>query len=283
MATLRDRLFTPRGAKALMSPWRLLTGVIAGAVAAVLGAPLGVAALIAVGVYAATVLTALAPRRTAPRIDPFTLSEPWRRYVQRAQSARRRFDGVLLNTNAGPIKERLAGIGERLDDGVRQCWLIARRGDDLDAAVTRIDPVAARSRLARLRSAAAVADEGDVIASLEAQLASADRMKTTSAQAASRLALMTTRLDELVARAAEVGVGVGDDAAFGSDVDELVTELEALRLALDETERASASGGGAAPQVSFEASPEPPPPAPAADDDAQHRGEGTAGGETHAS
>ena len=46
------------------------------------------------------------------------------------------------------------------------------------------------------------------------------------------------------ARAIEVSVGAGDTALLGHDVDALVTELEALRVALDETNQASRSATG---------------------------------------
>ena len=62
-----------------------------------------------------------------------------------------------------------------------------------------------------------------------------------------RLRLLDARFDELVARAVEVSVGSGDTNLLGNDVDELVGELEALRIALDETDQAE-SGSLAPPQ-----------------------------------
>ena len=63
--------------------------------------------------------------------------------------------------------------------------------------------------------------------------------------------VLDARFDELVARAIEVSVGAGDSELLGNDVDGLVTELEALRMAIDET--AAAAGApvelpSAAPQ-----------------------------------
>ncbi len=54
------------------------------------------------------------------------------------------------------------------------------------------------------------------------------------------------RFDELVARAVEVSVGAADSSVFGNDVDSLVTELESLRLAMDDTRRAEAGDTGPA-------------------------------------
>ena len=46
---------------------------------------------------------------------------------------------------------------------------------------------------------------------------------------------MEVRLSELAARASEVAVGAGDQDAYRNDVDDLIGQLEGMRLALDET------------------------------------------------
>jgi hypothetical protein len=56
-----------------------------------------------------------------------------------------------------------------------------------------------------------------------------------SSQTALELRLGQTRFEELVARAEEVSIGMSDSDRYASDVDALVDELEALRLALEET------------------------------------------------
>jgi hypothetical protein len=77
---------------------------------------------------------------------------------------------------------------------------------------------------------------------LEAQLQSAGRLEATAVDARDRLRLLDARFDELVARAVEVSVGSGDTTLLGNDVDELVTELESLRVALEETNQAETPG-----------------------------------------
>ena len=72
------------------------------------------------------------------------------------------------------------------------------------------------------------------MASVESQLASADRLKQLSASTADHLRLTQARLDELVARAAEVSVGASDTDRFAHDVDDLVLELEGLHQAVRE-------------------------------------------------
>ena len=66
-------------------------------------------------------------------------------------------------------------------------------------------------------------------------MASADRLKQLSASTADRLRLTQARLDELVSRSAEVSFGASDTDGFAHDVDDLVLEVEGLRLAVQET------------------------------------------------
>lgn len=237
---LRDRFFTPKTAKAILS-WRILLGV--GSAVALAFTPLGVPAAIAIGVlvYAGSVVVAMPRGSKPPRIDPFTLSEPWRQMVQGAQRAGKRLHDTVSGTSAGPLRGRLDHIVGKLDRALAESWEIARRGDEIDYAVGRLDPTALRSKLATLNTRAAAAPSDDLaaaIASVEGQLASADRLKSLSSQTADRLRLTQTRLDELVARAAEVSVGAGDTDAYATDVDDLVVEIEAMRLAVEETRTA---------------------------------------------
>ena len=58
-----------------------------------------------------------------------------------------------------------------------------------------------------------------------------------SATTADKMRLSQARLDELVARAAEVSIGATDTTEFSDDVDDLVMELEGLRLAVQEIPR----------------------------------------------
>lgn len=231
----RDRFFTPATAKALLS-WRLVLGVAAGVAAGLLGLNPIAAIAVGVGVYAASVVMAM-PKTPRSTIDPFAISEPWRHFVQGTQRARQSLRQAVNATSDGPLKARLGDIAHRLEQAVEESWAIAKRGDEIDAAVNRIDPVRLRSRLATLNTAS-TPTEGDLaeaVASLESQLASADRLKALSASTADRLRLTQARLDELVARAAEVSIGTSDTDTYSHDVDDLVVELEGLRLAIAET------------------------------------------------
>jgi hypothetical protein len=79
-------------------------------------------------------------------------------------------------------------------------------------------------------------------------VASARRLGTVAQDARDRLSLLDARLDEAVARAVELSLRAEDVAelgGLGGDVEELVGEMESLRVALDE---AGAAGRGGTPQ-----------------------------------
>jgi len=232
----RDRFYTPNTAKAILS-WRLLLGVGVGIVAGLLGLPIVAAIGVGAAAYAVSVMIAM-PRATTVAIDPFVLGEPWRRLMQDAQGASRKLHTTVASTTEGPLRSTLQAIADQLEHGLAEAWAVARRGDEIDDAVRRLDPTALRSKLAtqRQRAAAAPSPDADAaVASVERQIDTADRLKQHSAETADALRLTQTRLDELVARASEVQVGVVDTDAYRRDVDDLVIKLEALHQAVQET------------------------------------------------
>src|SRR6266545_3751921 len=165
--------------------------------------------------------------RALPPIDPFTVGERWRRHVTAAQSSLRRYREIVAATAPGPLHDKLAEIARQVERGVGECWQIAKRGDELDKAAGRLNTATLRADLER-------AGDDVTKASLQSQLASADRIRTTRDTADERLKLLNTRLGELLAQAAEVSVGTDTTAELGSAVDDVVTELEALRLAMED-------------------------------------------------
>ncbi|CAN5577919.1 MAG: hypothetical protein H0V69_13375 [Acidimicrobiia bacterium] len=238
--SLPDRFYTPQTAKALLS-WRLFAGVAAAIVAVVLSVHWGVALLIGLAVYAGLVALAMPKPAGKVAIDPFAISEPWRRFVTNAQRAGRNVHDTVNRTTDGPLKDRMAQITQRLDAGLAEVWNVARRGDEIDDAVRRLDPTALRSKLNTLELQSGGAPSDDVAAavrSVQSQLQSADRLKALSSETADKLRLAQTRLDELAARATEVSVGSSDSVEFADDVDELVVEMEGLRLAVEEINEA---------------------------------------------
>lgn len=193
----------------------------------------------AVVVVAAAAILLQRPR-PAPDFDPFTVGEPWRQFAQSAQRSASKLRATVDATPPGPLRARMTTIVHRLDHGLHETWTIARRGHQIDATVRRLDPVALRAKLAALeaRNSADSSDDLDAaIESVKSQIQSTERLKSESARTADRLRLTQARLDELVTRAAEVSIGAGDTDAYEHDVDDLVIELEALRQAVEETNR----------------------------------------------
>jgi hypothetical protein len=225
----RDRFYTPQTAKAILG-WPILLG-IGVAVCSIL---LGFSPIVGIGggvlAYGLAVFIAV-PRDQRVRIDPFTVHEPWRQFVQGAQRSATKLHQTVEAVSPGPVQDRMASIVAKLDHGLDETWQIARRGHDIDQAIHRLDPTALRSKLDTLQQQGAT----KAIASVESQLESVDRLKAQSTKATSTLRLAQTRLDELVARAAEVSVGAGDTDAYEHDVEDLVVELEGLRQAVQET------------------------------------------------
>ncbi len=160
-------------------------------------------------------------------IDPFTLGERWRRHVAAAQSTQRRYKEIARSTPDGPLRERLAEIDRQVQHAVEECFGIARRGDELDDALRRFDTASLAAQLQR-------AGDDVTRASVQSQLDSAGRIRATRDDTDARLRLLTTRMGELVAQAAEVSVGTDSTDELGSGVGEVVTQLESLRLALND-------------------------------------------------
>ena len=129
----------------------------------------------------------------------------------------------------------------RLDEGVDESWRIAKRGHEIVGALEQIDTAGAAAEVAELEAAGnlVTGPQAATIESLRAQLAAAERLSSLARQSRDRLRLLDARFDELIARAVEVSVGTGDSEVLGHDVDQLVSELESLRVAMEETDKLS--------------------------------------------
>ena len=140
---------------------------------------------------------------TRPKIDPFTVGEPWRRHVSSALSTQRRFDEIVQRRGrrpaARPVDEhRRAGASRR------------RRAVRHRQARRRARPRHRRgSTPASVKRQLAAATDDDSRAALQSQLDAAERMRATRDETDQQLKTMNLRLGELVAQAAEVSVGGG--------------------------------------------------------------------------
>ena len=230
--------------QALRSPAALGLAVAGAGIGALAGLSLlAVAGVAAVGYGTGAALTAALRRRNSPgrsagRIDPFTLGEPWRLRVREALRARARYQTAVEEARNGPLRDRLADIGTRIDAGVEECWRVANQGDALRRGLRSLEPGRLRTSLAAAEASAGEGAEGDPrIGALRAQLTSAERLAAAAEDADQRLRLLSARLGEAAARAVELSLGAGGDEALtglGSEVDEVVDQLESLRLAIDE-------------------------------------------------
>jgi hypothetical protein len=251
--SLRDRFLTPRVARAMTSPLGIL---LAGA-----GAAAGIVALGPVGgvvgaavAWGGRVLAAVPRAPAGPDIQPRTLGQPWRSYVERAQASQRRFDAAVRRARAGPLADRLAQIGDRVGTGVEESWEVAQRGHSLAEARRQIDVDAIVGDLKTTRRVLDNPASGEpgrefnretyarTAEALGAQLASARRLEDVITRADAELRLLDARLAEAVTRAIELSAHAGDAndlGRLGDDVDGVVSEMEALRQALDEAGRPS--------------------------------------------
>jgi hypothetical protein len=268
---LPEHLKNRKTAEAVTAPSALLLAGAGTAAGVLAGAALPVAVLVGVAAYGVRVAFGL-PRKPRPeRIDLGALSQPWRAYVKDAMEAQRRYARAVSTTDPGPLHDRLAEIGARLDAGVRECYRIGRRGAALDTGLAGLQtgvawadlmhgldafrvPGQLRERVQQgesIRDNAALADELrkvgvdaqglDKLEALQAQVLSAQRLVGVAQDARSRLELLNARLDEAVARAVELSLSAEDATALqglGGDVDDLVGEMESLRTAMDEAGRA---------------------------------------------
>jgi len=236
----RDRFFTPKTARAILS-WRILIGAGVAVAMAVAGVSMAVAIGVGAVVYAGLVLTAMPRPTQRAAIDPFTLSEPWRQLMQGAQGASRKLRETVAGVDQGPLRDQLDTIVEQLEQGLQSAWQVAKRGDEIDDTVRRLDPTMLRSKLTTLEQRAGADPKPENTAAADAvrgQLESADRLKQQSEQTAASLRLTQAQMDALVARASEVRVGATDTDTYARDVDDLVLKLEALRQAVEETRTA---------------------------------------------
>lgn len=243
--SFRDRFYTPPVARAVTSPSAMLAAGAGAAVGIVATAPLSIPLAVAGAIAGAVVgyggRVALAIPKAdppGPKIDPFQVDEPWRRSVLDAVRARARYDDLLSTFTDGPLRSSVVGIGQRLDEAVDECWIVAQQGHRVVEARKRIDEREIGAELGQvMKTIPAGAQPNETqsrtIASLNAQLATAQRMDALAATTMDQLRLLNARLDEAVTQAIELSVtnraGVLDP--LDDAVEQIVDDLHSLQAA----------------------------------------------------
>lgn len=237
MTSFRDRFFTPQVARAITSPSAILaTG--AGVSVGILSG-LGVVAPVALGAaaLAARVLLAV-PRAERATIDTKNLGEPWKSLLTEIVASGERFHKAAAGMQDGPLKARLADLGESLSTAIADAARVAHAGNQLSGARSQIETGRVQQELFYARSEPASPRRDQTIAALEAQLASAARIDQTTRETYEQLRLLDARIDEMVARSVELSVSqtAGDDlSGLGKEAEAIVSDMESLRVALEET------------------------------------------------
>ena len=243
MSSFRDRFLTPKVARAITSPSAIVAtgaGVAAGVLIGL--NPIGAVAL-GIGAFAARVLAAVPRPAKRPGINPRALEDPWRKVMQEILDAQRRFEVALGGVRPGPLHDRLALIGERLETAVDEAWRIASAGQALSTGRRQIDGGRIVAELHAAQHAPRTERSDRTIAAFQAQLAAAERLDRTINDTYDQLRLLDARIDETVTRTVELSVTQTDAEAIGglgAEVESIVGDIEALRQAVEETHHASA-------------------------------------------
>ena len=227
---------------AMISP--MTVGLVAGTIALVLviGGRWWLAALAAVAVWSLRVGIASRPavrvKALPRRIDPFALREPWRFFVRDALRAQKRFSAATEALDPGPLRDRLVEIAGRIDQGVKECWDVAQKGQRLTDSRRTIDI----AHIRRTLESAELLPGDPRRSSAEVQLASHDRIQELEDNTQTRLEILDARLEESVVRAAELSARAADVDQLDdiAAVDGIVGDLESLRLGLDAADGANA-------------------------------------------
>ncbi|CAB4557507.1 unannotated protein [freshwater metagenome] len=242
MPSFRDRFLTPQVARAITSPSAILV-TAAGASAAILLSlgPVGVV-LVGAGAFAARVLASVPRNPQGPRISPGSLVEPWKSLMKGTVDAKKRFGTATRGMQSGPLNDRLLELGERLQAGVDQAWLVAVAGNQLSLARRQINSDSIAAELHQAQTAAPTQRSHQTIEALQAQLSAAQRLDLTISDTYDQLQLLDARIDEMVTRTVELSVSqatTDDLGGLGAEVDSIVNDMEALRQAVEETQGTS--------------------------------------------
>ncbi|MEI7886749.1 MAG: hypothetical protein WCJ04_05080 [Actinomycetes bacterium] len=239
MPSFRDRFLTPQVARAITSPSAILVTAAGASAAILVGLGLPGVVLLGAGAFAARVLASVPRNSARPRISPKSLIDPWQSLMVGILDARKRYRSALKAMQAGPLKDRLGELGERLESGVDEAWTIAQAGNQLSLGRKQINSDTITAELQQAQTTAHTGRSDQTIQALQAQLSSAQRLDLTISDTYDQLRLLDARIDEMVTRTVELSVSqatTDDLGGLGAEVDSIVNDMEALRQAVEETQ-----------------------------------------------
>jgi hypothetical protein len=176
-----------------------------------------------------------APPGPLAHVDAATLPPRWAPAVADAVAARRRWLDLVAGVRPGPLRDRLAQLGARVDDGVLAVWDTAVRAVEAERVTQALDADRVVDEYKRAKRDPAA--DPALVEALHARFTSVQRVLNSVEDTARQLQLLEARLGAAVARAAEValvaGSGGRDAEALGEELDAVVGELGALRDSLD--------------------------------------------------
>ena len=179
-------------------------------------------------------------RRSRPdplaEVEPDTLPPVYRAPVVDARRARTQFSDLTSGLADGPLRDRMAELGARVDAGVLAIWRTATQAAAIDRVAATLDPERVTAELKQARRSGA---DDTVVEALQARFASTQRLLNARDGLRDRLPVLEARLATAVARAAELtlaGPHVVDAELAGleADLESLVVELDALSSATAE-------------------------------------------------
>jgi hypothetical protein len=165
-------------------------------------------------------------------VDPTRVPPRYAGHVAAALDARRRWQQLATSMREGAVQARLLEFGAQVDDGVLAVWDTVQRMVEIERVVASLDVDRVTAELKRVRRDPAA--DPAMVEALNARFASVQRMMNSVDDADARLRLLDARLGAAVARAAELALVPGVDEVGGDELGAVVTELGALRAALDE-------------------------------------------------
>jgi hypothetical protein len=166
-------------------------------------------------------------------VDPDLAPRRFAGSVAAALDARRRYAEIVGRARPGPVRNRLAMLGARVDEGVGAVWATVTRAGDIEATLADLGP---ERVTAEYKDAKRSGADPELVEVLAQRFTSVQRLLNTLDDTDERLRLLDARLGATVARAAEVALSASQDGVddVGAELDGVVDDLTALRLALDE-------------------------------------------------